>query len=99
MLIQQGDVLIECCVIPNDSFVKIDNHLAEGEVTGHYHEAVGAGVSVLEDGAGDLFLSAPNGAEVTHQEHGTVTVPAGDYKVRIVREYNHFREEARAVVD
>ncbi len=99
MLIQQGDVLIESCSIPVGLSVKSDNHLAEGEATGHFHEAVGVGVSVLEGSGDSLFLSVPNGAEVTHQEHGTVKVPAGDYKVRIVREYDHFREEARKVVD
>ncbi len=99
MLIQQGDVLIDSCSIPDGLSVKSDNHLAEGEATGHYHEAVGAGVSVLEGPDDSLFLSAPNGAEVIHQEHATITVPAGDYKVRAVREYDHFREEARSVVD
>lgn len=73
--------------------------LAEGEVTGHCHEAVGVGVALYETSPDEVYLSAPSGAEVTHQEHRTVTVPPGDYDRRIVQEYDHFAEESRAVVD
>jgi hypothetical protein len=73
--------------------------LAEGEVTGHYHEAVGAGVALYETADGDRFLSAPGGAEIIHQEHRVVTLPPGDFDRLIVQEYDHFAEESRAVVD
>jgi len=69
--------------------------LAHGEVTGHFHEAHGAGVAFYDDGV----LEAPQGAEVTHQEHATVTLPPGNYVRSIVVEYDHFAEEARQVVD
>jgi len=69
--------------------------LAHGEVTGHYHEAHGAGVAFYDNG----LLEAPNGAEVTHQEHAPVVLPPGDYMRSIVQEYDHFAEEARNVAD
>jgi hypothetical protein len=69
--------------------------LAEGEATGHYHEAVGEGVALYEDGT----LEAPNGAEVHHQEHAPITVTPGEYHRSIVLEYDHFQEEARMVAD
>lgn len=73
--------------------------LAEGEVTGHTHSTA-PGVAVLEkDDAGTEFLRAEKGAEVTHQEHGAVTLPPNDYYTGIVREQDHFREEARNVAD
>ena len=69
--------------------------LAQGEHTGHYHEAHGSNVAFYDDGT----LEAPQGAEVTHQEHATITLPPGEYIRSIVQEYDHFAEEARNVAD
>lgn len=69
--------------------------LAEGEHTGHFHEAHGAGVTYYDDGV----LEAPSGAEVTHQEHAPILLPAGTFQRSIVQEYDHFAEEARNVAD
>lgn len=84
--------------IPKNAKRKADNHLAEGEVTGHYHDTVGDGVAVFEDG-NKVILDAPHGADVTHQEHKTITLPPGEYDRIIVREYDHAEEEARKVED
>jgi len=98
LLWQQGDVLLfAVCKIPQGK-KKENNHLAAGEATGHYHDAVGDGVAVLESGD-ELFLDAPNGATITHQEHKHIEVPAGRYKVGRVLEYDHFAEESRQVRD
>jgi len=94
---QQGDVLIfEVSQIKGKKRAK--NHLAEGEATGHYHEAVGEGVLVLESD-GEMYIDAPNGATVTHQEHKHIELPPGKYRVGRVLEYDHFAEEARRVQD
>ena len=69
--------------------------LAHGEHTGHFHEAIGDGVALYEDGV----LEAPNGAEVQHQEHKPVTLPPGNYDRLIVQEFDHLAEEARQVRD
>jgi len=71
--------------------------LAEGEVTGHFHQA-SAG-TLWDYGDGLMVLDAPKGATVTHQEHGPVALPPGKYERRIVLEYDHFAEEARQVRD
>jgi hypothetical protein len=78
--------------------------LAEGEATGHCHSAAGTGVALYETAPDALYLSAPSGAEVTHQEHQSVTLQPGEYDRLIVREYDHFgdeegREEDRRVLD
>ncbi len=77
------------------------NHLAEGEVTGHFHAAEGVGVALHQDCTDPeiLWLEAPEGATVTHQEHSPIVLPPGTYVRRIVREYDHITEEARAVQD
>jgi len=80
---------------------KENNHLAEGEVTGHYHAAAGKEVVVFEEVFGDnsLQLNAPQGSEVTHQEHKTIVLPAGTYRTGQVLEYDPAEEEAREVRD
>lgn len=76
------------------------NHkrLAEGEVTGHFHAATARTATLYDDG-GQIMLDAPKGTEVTHQEHGTITVPPGQYDRLIVREFDPFEEEIREVRD
>lgn len=83
---------------------KENNHLAEGEVTGHYHQAVGEDVEVYEvenekENKDVLMIKAPNGTTVTHQEHGHIEIPAGTYKSGQVLEYDPAEEEARKVRD
>lgn len=34
-----------------------------------------------------------------HEEHNEVTLPAGKYRIGIVREYDHFSEMERRVAD
>ena len=85
--------------VPRDARVVESKHLAEGETTGHFHAAVAADATVFDLGDGLLVLDAPSGTDVTHQEHGTITVPPGLYDRSIVREYDHASEEARQVVD
>jgi len=96
---QQGDVLIKHTKkIPSEAVRVRHTVLAEGEVTGHAHRASGEGVVVMEFD-GTLFMDAPNGAEVTHEEHGPHTIPPGIYEIGIVKEYDHFAEEIREVAD
>lgn len=86
--------------------------LAEGEVTGHFHEIaedLDTVVLAPEDTAAidDLILHVrrPEGATVTHPEHGPITLPPGLWKVGRQREYEHGsitreeQERARRVAD
>ena len=77
-----------------------NNHLAEGEATGHFHAAVAPDSVVYEiPDSLSLLLDAPSGTEVTHQEHCTLMVPPGMFDRTIVQEFDHFAEEARDVAD
>lgn len=51
---------------------------------------------VLQDG--DLFLLNED-TTMLHFEHKPILLPAGTYEKRIVREYSHYDEEARSVID
>ena len=100
---QQGDVLIRA--IDNlPKKLKRKQHprgavLAEGEVTGHAHVVIGDGVEVWEAEDGTIYVSAPRGGELVHEEHHAQYLEPGHYRIGIVREYDHFAEEARNVAD
>lgn len=100
---QQGDVLIRAIAnLPKN--LKRKQHprgavLAEGEATGHAHVVIGEGVKVWEAEDGTLYVSAPNGGELVHEEHHAQTLNPGNYRIGIVREYDHFAEEAKNVMD
>jgi hypothetical protein len=84
--------------------------LAHGEVTGHHHQletkdpadwwkegeiaTTNAKPSTL---VGEIFLALPQGGMVTHQEHSTIELPAGNY--RVVRQREYSPEEIRNVQD
>lgn len=74
------------------------NHLAEGEVTGHYHAAEGAIVYESDDGV-RTFDARKGEVTVTHQEHEPITMPRKKMASGQVREMDHFEEEARTVRD
>jgi hypothetical protein len=86
-IIRQGDVLI----IPSDTLVKGTKlphlTLAEGEVTGHRHRISNGEAELLErDGVLYLRVLSPT-AILTHEEHAQVTIPQGNWEIRIQREY------------
>jgi hypothetical protein len=71
--------------------------LAEGEATGHRHAFHGGGVALFRDDglAGgvprDLFIGilkidAPTAA-LEHEEHDTIVLPRGTYRIRRQREF------------
>jgi hypothetical protein len=105
-LARQGDVLIKSVEkipeglqsVPLDAGRVI---LAYGEVTGHAHTVVGD----VEFLAADLeemeqrFLRVEQEAEVVHEEHGTVTLPPGEYEVIRQREYQSADMEPLRVAD
>lgn len=97
---QQGDVIgRKVATIPATAKRKEGRAIvAYGEVTGHCHEVIGEGVEVYEEN-GTLYVSAPHGGRIQHEEHKPIDLPPGNYEIGIVREYDHFAEEARNVAD
>lgn len=90
---RHGDVLVERVpsVPVNVKPIPAENGrsvLAHGEVTGHHHSfAMGERVALFrEDGSGGGMFLAVTGAApaaLEHQEHTTIPVPPGDYRVAI----------------
>jgi len=99
IFLQQGDVLIKSVdAIPAEAKEIPDHHgiLADGEATGHHHRVAEGAVMELN---GQKYLSLGKDQIVTHEEHGEVTIPKGDYQIDIVKETDHFKEEIRRVRD
>jgi hypothetical protein len=97
--IRQGDVLfLPVPTIPRGERRKRDNGtVAYGEVTGHSHRLADlASAEVLEIGDGlyvrvsahGISIGGEAGATFVHEEHAPATLPPGDYKIRIQREYS-----------
>lgn len=96
---RQGDVfIIATDKLPSGLRVR-PPVLAEGEVTGHAHRVkAGTNAQVLANAGGEMFLDVADAeATILHEEHGPVTVPHGQYLVRIQREYHP--KEIRRVID
>lgn len=103
---RQGDVLlVRVDALPPDAAackVEGDVILAYGEVTGHAHRLAPATVKPFAKGGvwsptAERFIQALEGAQLTHEEHATIPLPAGVYRVVQQREYSP--EEIRNVAD
>lgn len=89
-VIRQGDVLL----LPLPSKEKRNlgqklSHLtiAEGEVTGHSHR-ISNGEAELYEREGVLYMRVlSHKATLAHEEHNHLTIPHGDWMIRIQREY------------
>ena len=93
---RQGDVLIVpvtptevpgCAPVPRDRRGRMV--LARGEATGHAHVIVGPDTVLLadRDDVDRLFVKIVTRARVVHEERGTITIPAGAYRILRQREY------------
>lgn len=87
---RQGDVLIQKVEKLPDSVheVKWDGRviLAYGEVTGHAH-AISTDFATMFTSQGERYLQIKPGAQLVHEEHATISLPEGFYKVIQQREY------------
>jgi hypothetical protein len=87
---RQGDVLIQRVEkLPEGSHeVKWDGRviLAYGEVTGHAH-AISTDFATMFTSAGERYLQIKPGAQLVHEEHATILLPEGFYRVIQQREY------------
>jgi len=97
---RQGDVLIKRVkAVPQTTANKRESGiLAFGEVTGHCHKVENLNqAEVLEVGT-DLYLRvSEDGVRIVHDEHAPIMLPAGNYEIKIQREYSP--EEIRNVAD
>lgn len=103
---QQGDVLVIPAELPEGAKPVPSAVLQEGEHTGHAHRLAGIpgrAFDVLEfrheERGVEKYVILRETVALGHEEHKTIEIPAGTYRIGIVREYDHFAEEARNVQD
>jgi hypothetical protein len=86
-LYRQGDVLIQPINdIPNKNKMEKTKRctLALGEATGHHHTIYDGAVGYADDAealAKFIEVTSPKGGALTHQEHDTIVLPEGQYRV------------------
>lgn len=95
--LQQGDVLLKP-INKATGEKKNTNVLQEGEHTGHAHRITKGEFEIFVE-AEKIYLKAITECLLTHEEHNPIEIAPGDYEIDIVREYEHFSEEARRVRD
>ena len=95
---RQGDLLfVPCDTIPTDATEQPDGVIARGETTGHMHAIRRGQQAMLMIAAGMAYVRAMQETAVDHQEHETITLSPGDYKV--VRQREHTPDGWRQVAD
>lgn len=107
MQVRQGDVFIETVTVDRNNLLKRGGKVAKrdkgrvvlayGEQTGHAHAIATKGVELVEMPDGTAFLFSEKGISLRHEEHSTINMPAGAYRVTRQREYSP--ESIRQVAD
>jgi hypothetical protein len=99
-IFRQGDVIvIPCDKIPTGLKQTKKVCAALGEVTGHHHtiyEGATGYASDVDALVDYIEVTAPS-ADLTHQEHTTIPIPTGTYKV--IRQVEYTPAELRNVCD
>lgn len=104
-LIRQGDVLLIPTTTTPDTTKQVDREngavvLAHGEATGHAHRIYDDTCElVTADQAAELYLlvHGTEPASLVHDEHDTLLIAPGTY--RVVRQREYTPEEIRNVTD
>jgi hypothetical protein len=108
---QQGDVLIKpVSELPHwqrEEAMKRDKQdvgelvVAQGETTGHSHVIRGKIVKFVPKQASNnmIVFELTEPCTISHEEHNTITLPAGTYYIDQVREFDHFENRSQFVRD
>lgn len=93
---QTGDVLYKKTEKLPEGLKSIPGNLIHN---GYSHQHTIEGDFELLNNDTDFYVLAKDTCKLLHAEHKTIDIPAGIYKKEIVKEYDHFLEESREVVD
>lgn len=103
---RHGDIILT--QIPPNEAAKLElpsskeTVLAYGEVTGHAHRVnSGASVAILPKPSGNVSILRVDKtfANLTHEEHKTLSLPQGDYAFTQKRQYSDSAQGWEKVVD
>lgn len=101
---RQGDVLVDTASIKRlpANATKVAREegrvvLAHGEVTGHSHAIDSSRATLWEDADGARYLQVKRAVSLVHEEHGTIPIQPGIF--RVIRQREYFPEAIRNVAD
>ena len=100
---RHGDVLLEQIAdvpqsLPNPRTGERKITVAYGEQSGHSHVVIGDDAKMLSHSKDEqTTIDLPYGGYITHEEHGRIDLPPGQWQVRTQVEYTEVGE--RNVVD
>lgn len=98
MLYRHGDVLVQSVSALPEAHSRPGVTLARGEVTGHSHRFSDAAAVQLYTAGMETYVQVlADSADLIHEEHATITLPRGVYRVWMQREYSP--EAIRRVLD
>jgi hypothetical protein len=100
MLWRQGDIYIESiATVPQTARALPEVVLADGEVTGHQHRIAEFGSAFVLEDRGQIYLDVvAERARVVHEEHGTIALDRGAYRVWRQREFDPLQQLLHRVV-
>ncbi len=92
---RQGDILLIEISDFEPDHEQSDNVVAEGSITGHHHKLVNGKVyRQRRDWHGCIgYIHAFDGCQLVHDEHDTMDLPKGAYKVIKQREVTGYVED------
>ena len=104
---QQGDCIFLAIDLPKglEENKEFDGIVQWGETTGHKHALRPEGkyngyFKLFVDGkVNKRYLRILKDTPLVHEEHNPITLPKGDYEIRIVRELDWFSDMEREVID
>lgn len=103
-IIRHGDIGLHTCESQTGETIKHNGSfvLAEGETTGHKHvistpKIEDMVITRLIDGS--ILLTLKADGVISHEEHKTLPVKKGTYKIVREREYNYFALSVNRVTD
>lgn len=79
---------------------RINDSIVGHGKNGHLHALQGDNFEMYKSAEEEcLLLKVLSNTELRHEEHHSITLLPGNYKESSVMEFDHFREEARKVMD
>lgn len=97
---RHGDLVFsQIKTIPKEANETKDHKLALGEMTGHYHALTKGRFKVYDLPNNEKVVEVETPTDLTHQEHKTIEIQPGRYKMHFEQEYDYCLESVRQVQD
>lgn len=95
MYFQAGDCLLFKCKKPKKIEIQKGDIFYKG--VNHLHRLRG-NFAIGKSDNGQIYIHS-KGCEAFHDEHKSIPLPEGFFRLQIVKEYDHLLEESRRVID